>query len=393
MHVQKASKSQNYAHTCHTTTLKKFRKKMSQLSLVASAMSSILNIPVKTYDECVANGYTVSSEQFLDINFIHRNSLMCVRDEVNEIDKVNGVEDTFSTFSIQIQIFVKNLSGDSQAMFVNPHNTVLELKYIIQEKLEYDIRLIRLEFANKRLEDHRTLRSYNIKQGDNVHISLRLLGGRLDLDCCAIKNFCVIKDDFLDPNHDFDFTHLKDDGTTYVRGKLLYKRPYGWERMALNVLGKYGPDDKWLGCVGDSPDEWPVSYHGTRKECVNPIADEGYRLDKGRRFVHGKGIYSSPKVEVAEGYATKFKHNGTIYKVVFQNRVNTVGLKMCNNNYWLTPNEKDIRPYGLCVKKVQPDFSDTFVGSVSALSTILILGIAIYLIKNELLRYDIKDLC
>src|SRR6266542_3049156 len=89
-----------------------------------------------------------------------------------------------------IQIFVKNLSGDSRAMFVNSHNTVLVLKYIIQEKLEYDIRLIRLEFANKRLEDHRTLRSYNIQniqQGDTVHISLRLLGGCFDFDFCATK--------------------------------------------------------------------------------------------------------------------------------------------------------------------------------------------------------------
>ena len=79
-------------------------------------------------------------------------------------------------------------------MFVNSHNTVLVLKYIIQEKLEYDIRLIRLEFANKRLEDHRTLRSYNIQQGDSVHISLRLLGG-----FCATKDFYVIKDDFFRP--------------------------------------------------------------------------------------------------------------------------------------------------------------------------------------------------
>ncbi|PKY30185.1 ubiquitin-like protein, partial [Rhizophagus irregularis] len=98
---------------------------------------------------------------------------MYVKNEVNE------VEDTYLTFTTPnlIQIFVINLSGDSQAIFVDTHNTVLELKYIIQDKLEYDIKLIRLEFANRRLEDHRTLRSYNIQQGDNVHISLRLLGG------------------------------------------------------------------------------------------------------------------------------------------------------------------------------------------------------------------------
>ncbi|CAB4414226.1 unnamed protein product [Rhizophagus irregularis] len=324
---------------------------MSQLSLVASAMSSILDIPVKTYDECIANGYTISPEQILDLNFIHNNSLMYVRNEVNEI------EDTFLTFTISnlIQIFVINLSGNSQAIFVDPHNTVLELKYIIQDKLEYDIKLIRLEFANRRLEDHRTLRSYNIQQGDNVHISLRLLGGNFNMDSCAIKNYCIITEDFLDPKYDYNFTNLKDDEEKYYRGKrVLYRRPYGWERIALNVSRKYGHDDRWLGCVGNSPYEWPVSYHGTKKECFNAIAGEGYRLDKGKRFSYGKGIYSTPIIEIAEGYAKVFKHNGTLYKAVFQNRVNPVGFdEHKGGKYWVTPNEKDIRPYGLCVKKVQ----------------------------------------
>ena len=238
---------------------------MSQLSLVASAMSAILDIPVKTYDECIANGYAISPEQILDIDFIHRNSLMRVEHDINE------VEDT-STTSAPIQIFVKNLSGDSQAIFVDPHSTVLELKYIIQEKLGYDIRLIRLEFFNRRLEDHKTLRSYNIRKGDNVHISLRLLGGNFDFDYSTTKNFCMIKEEFLDPQYDYDFTYLPDYGT-YIRGREPYKRPYGWKRIALNVSGKYG-DDRWLGCVGDSPaDEWPVSYHGTKKKSVNPIAE------------------------------------------------------------------------------------------------------------------------
>ncbi|RIA90197.1 hypothetical protein C1645_805894 [Glomus cerebriforme] len=325
---------------------------MSQLALVASAMSSILNIPVKTYDECVANGYIVSSEQILDINFIHRNSLMRFGQEVKKS------EDTLFTqkSSIGIQIFVKNLFGESQAMFVNPQNTVLELKHAIQEKFDYDIRLIRLEFANKRLEDNRTLKSYNIKQGDNLHISLRLLGGNFDMEYCVINNFCVIEKNFLDPSYDFDFTHLRDEGETHIRGNHLYKRPYGWNRIALNVKKyNFDSDYKWLGHVGNSPYEWPVSYHGTKKDSVNSIADNGYLLEKGTRFKFGRGIYSTPEVHTAEKYATDFEYDGEKYKVVFQNRVNTVGLgkrKDGNYTYWLTPKEKDIIPYGLCTKKI-----------------------------------------
>jgi hypothetical protein len=321
---------------------------MSKLSLVASAMSSILDMPVKTYDECVANGYTISPEQILDLNFVHRKSLVYIGNEASKI------EDTFFTFSTSnlIQIFVINLSGYSEAIFVDPHNTVLELKYIIKEKLEYDIRLIRLEFANKRLEDHRILRSYNIQQGDSVHISLRLLGGYFNMDFCAMSNYCIIKEDFLDPEYDYDFTNLRDNGKKYYRGKgELYRRPYGWMRIALNVSKKYGDDDRWLGRVGDSPYEWPVSYHGTKKWCLDPIADEGYRLDKGERFLHGIGIYSTPRIEVAESYAVSFDHNDISYMAVFQNRVTGFSHHGKSCGTWVTPNEKDIRPYGLCVKK------------------------------------------
>ena len=37
---------------------------------------------------------------------------------------------------------------------------------------------------------------------------------------------------FLDPQYNFDFTNLKDDGTGYQRGGREYKRPYGWNRVA-----------------------------------------------------------------------------------------------------------------------------------------------------------------
>jgi len=225
---------------------------------------------------------------------------------------------------------------------VLPKSTVLELKQAVQAKL-YINRPIRLGFSSKLLNDRKTLESYNIKRGDTVHILFRMLGG---------SNYYVIKEDFLDPQFNFDFTNLIDDGTTYTRGKEVYKRPYGWKRIALNVR-KYGPDDEWLGSVGDRSGEWPVSYHGTNKDFANSIADEGYLLSKGENFVYGIGIYSSPNVSVADGYASRFSYKDFNYKVVFQNRVNPVGLEKHNNNkYWLTPDETNIRPYGLCLKKI-----------------------------------------
>ncbi|RIA94166.1 hypothetical protein C1645_760742, partial [Glomus cerebriforme] len=86
---------------------------------------------------------------------------------------------------------------------------------------------------------------------------------------------------------------------------------------------------------------------------VNSIADNGYLLSEGRRFAHGRAIYSTPEITIAERYATECNHNGSRYKFVFQNRVNPVNLKKINNvSYWLAPSESDIRPYGLCVKVI-----------------------------------------
>ena len=69
----------------------------------------------------------------------------------------------------------------------------------------------------------------------------------------------------LAPAYNYDLTQLKDNGAVYRRGGLVYKRPYGWNRIALNVLGKYS-DDRWLGAKGvrtqESAGEWLVSSHG-----------------------------------------------------------------------------------------------------------------------------------
>ena len=123
----------------------------------------------------------------------------------------------------------------------------------------------------------------------------------------------------------FDFTHLVDDGRIYKRGTLTYHRPYGWCRVALKVKNRYGDSD-WLGGIGGGSrtgsisKEWPVSYHGTKEKFVKDIASKGYDLSKGKRFLYGKGIYSTPDPCVAEKYAAVYEFKGQKYKVLIQNR-------------------------------------------------------------------------
>ena len=95
-------------------------------------------------------------------------------------------------------------------------------------------------------------------------------------------------------------------------------------RCALKVLDQYC-DNKWLGRsghrTGSSEGEWPVSYHGTGVNVSGSIAQEGYDLSKGKRFRYGKGIYSTPSIDVAATpsidvaamYAHRFEHKRERY--------------------------------------------------------------------------------
>ncbi len=155
--------------------------------------------------------------------------------------------------------------------------------------------------------------------------------------------------------YDRDFTDIVDTGERLTRGGHEYRRPYGWKRYALKVSGKY-EDDAWLGS-SNGPNEWAVSYHGNQYDIVKLIVQTGYRLPKHNSFGYGYGIYSTPDVNVAIRYAQSFTANAQEYFVVLQNRVNPKTLTMLSHDqtgvgeFWISPNDTDIRPYGICIKK------------------------------------------
>lgn len=161
-----------------------------------------------------------------------------------------------------------------------------------------------------------------------------------------------IPTEFFDPRYDCDFRSGWDQDGGY-RGRFKYTRPIGGFRMALYV--QYNDNGTWFAADQSG---WPVSYHGTAKGVPPSILKHGFKVGPGAAF--GPGIYSSPSPDVAKSYATPFSHRDKQYKLVFQNRINPVKLKVVvdtpGQEYWLIPQDEldktDLRPYGIVIFEV-----------------------------------------
>ena len=334
--------------------------KVGVSSLLASAFSATLDSTVITYDQYKKEKEKGEYYEELDINRLFG---------LSQVVGSYGNENC-EKHEPPMSIFVKSVTGKTITLEVSTEDTISVVKEKIRNKELIPSDLQRLIFACKELEDQHTLSDYHIKNDDTLHLTLRLRGGRsrgLTSEASEhtfFPRYYISNDGLLDPPFDYDFTKIRDDGTKFFRGGHRYYRPYGWNRCALQVLDRPEyRDNKWLGTAGyrveSSEGEWPVCYHGTKINVSGNIAQEGYLLSMGRRFKFGRGIYSSPSIEVAAKFAQVFPHkDGKKYQIVFQNRVSLDGLVVINGSdtgegeFWVQCNEKLMRPYGLCFRPV-----------------------------------------
>lgn len=254
----------------------------------------------------------------------------------------------------RIQVFVKTLTGKTKEVFISTGSTIALLKQEIEKELEWPAEQQRLIFADQQLENDKTVSDYSISNHATLHIVLMLHGGG--------NSLYYIDSSLLAPSYDYDFTNVVDGTTKYHRGQFIYTRPCGWQRKAMKVIGQYG-DDVWLGGGGirtnTTPGEWPVSYHSAGVSPQGNIAEVGSQNSRGKTFVYDRGIFSTPLATVAAKFAPTFEYHGHKYQVIFQNRINPATLQQVNpsapdsvGEFWASPKEEDVRPYNICLRKV-----------------------------------------
>ena len=242
---------------------------------------------------------------------------------------------------------IRYITGDKIKLSVDSSSSVLSLKEKIRDMEGKPIHTFRLIFGGKKLCDEKRLCDYDIARDDTI----QLLREPASIMASQTPTAALLDKSLFDFKYNFDLTWLQDNGKMFKRGSEVYKRPYGWNRIAFN-LGNNFDDLEWMNGDGDAAEEdWPVTYQGKKDVLFETLKDEEF--DQGASCGLVRGIYSSPDPCVAEEWAPGFTYMEREFKVMIQSRVNMRDTRRVQGGkYFATDQAESIRPYGILIKRI-----------------------------------------
>ena len=239
---------------------------------------------------------------------------------------------------------IRSITGEIFKVSLDSKSSVLSLKEKIFGMEGIPIHTFRLIFKGKKLCDEKRLCDYGIARDDTIQLVYSMMASQTPIAAILDKSM-------FDFKYNYDLTWLHDNGKMFKRGREVYKRPYGWKRIAFN-LGNNFTDLKWMDGEGDSvEDDWPVTYQGKKDVLFKALKDE--EANQGGSCGLVRGIYSSPDPCVAEDWAPEFTYMDREFKVMIQSRVNMRDTRRVQGGkYFATDQAESIRPYGILIKRI-----------------------------------------
>ena len=179
---------------------------------------------------------------------------------------------------------------------------------------------------------------------------------------------CGCNPEYLDIKGNTFFYYQPDDNK---RGGEYYEVPLGWTAFGIEVIKRYGDTD-WLSSDGRDG-EWAVAYHGFGcrmnrnqiKQIIKTIVHDNLKPGAGQAFsmandsrhpgkLCGNGVYITPNLNIALGYAGFISLGGKNYRLVIMVRVNPSYIRepVTQKGFWIVdgaPNQ--LRPYRLLIKE------------------------------------------
>ena len=270
-----------------------------------------------------------------------------------------------SSASHWLEVLTEGFNRFEKDKVINMFEAVINLKIIILSK------------GGKHFDN------YKVLQGEKKNIAemdphmLDYVRDREELERLAHEYFikeCGCDEKYLDKNGNTIFYYNPPNNK---RGGETYTVPVGWMGFGIEVKERYKYDQDWLAADGRKG-EWAVAYHGFGcrmqsqqiKSIIKTIIHDNLKPGSGQACSGyddsnhpgkkcGTGVYVTPDINTAYGYAGIITLGKKNYKLVIMVRVNMkhVRIPTTQPNYWIVDGKSDqLRPYRLLIK----DFGNNY---------------------------------